>query len=98
MSDSELLPLIVTGARDSGTIDHSEQEMVKGVLKLQDWRVCGFGSRNPNSTKLGRERRGKKKENVTEKACDLRQYKVRLKYIFDTKSENRDISLQNLIC
>ena len=49
MSDSELLPLIVTGARDSGTIDHSEQEMVKGVLKLQDWRVCGFGSRNPNS-------------------------------------------------
>jgi len=38
VSDSELR-LIVTGARDSGTIDHSEQEMIKGVLNLQDQRV-----------------------------------------------------------
>jgi CBS domain containing-hemolysin-like protein len=34
VSDSELR-LIVMGARDSGTIDHSEQEMIKGVLNLQ---------------------------------------------------------------
>ena len=33
------LRLIVTGARDSGTIDHSEQEMIQGVLELQDQRV-----------------------------------------------------------
>jgi len=38
VSDSELR-LIVTGARDSGTIDHGEQEMIKGVLNLQDQRV-----------------------------------------------------------
>jgi len=38
VSDSELR-LIVTGARDSGTIDHSEQEMIKGVLNLQDQKV-----------------------------------------------------------
>ena len=38
VSDSELR-LIVTGARDSGTIDHSEQEMIKGVLNLQDRKV-----------------------------------------------------------
>ena len=38
VSDSELR-LIVTGARDSGTIDHLEQEMNKGVLNLQDQQV-----------------------------------------------------------
>ena len=36
--DSELR-LIVTGARDSGTIEHTESEMIKGVLNLQDQRV-----------------------------------------------------------
>mmetsp|Transcript_12880 Transcript_12880/g.18925 ORF Transcript_12880/g.18925 Transcript_12880/m.18925 type:complete len:719 (+) Transcript_12880:92-2248(+) len=38
ISDSELR-LIVTGARDSGTIDHGEQEMIQGVLNLQTQRV-----------------------------------------------------------
>jgi CBS domain containing-hemolysin-like protein len=38
VSDSQLR-LIVTGALDSGTIDHGEQEMIQGVLKLQDQRV-----------------------------------------------------------
>ena len=38
VSGSELR-LIVTGARDSGTIDHGEQEMIQGVLNLQDQRV-----------------------------------------------------------
>ena len=38
VSDSKLR-LIVTGARDSGTIDHGEQEMIQGVLNLQDQRV-----------------------------------------------------------
>jgi len=38
VSDSELR-LIVTGARDSGTIDHGEQEMISGVLNLQTQRV-----------------------------------------------------------
>lgn len=38
ITDSQLR-LIVTGARDSGTIDHGEQEMIQGVLGLQDQRV-----------------------------------------------------------
>ena len=38
VSDSELR-LIVMGARDSGTIDHSEGEMVKGVLNLRNQRI-----------------------------------------------------------
>lgn len=38
VSDSELR-LIVMGARDSGTIDHSEGEMIKGVLNLQTQRI-----------------------------------------------------------
>ncbi|CAB9509392.1 Putative DUF21 domain-containing protein At3g13070, chloroplastic [Seminavis robusta] len=38
VSDSQLR-LIVTGARDSGTIDHGEQEMIQGVLNLQGQRV-----------------------------------------------------------
>jgi CBS domain containing-hemolysin-like protein len=38
VSDSQLR-LIVTGALDSGTIDPGEQEMIQGVLNLQDQRV-----------------------------------------------------------
>lgn len=38
ISDSQLR-LIVTGARDSGTIDHGEQAMIQGVLDLQTQRV-----------------------------------------------------------
>ena len=38
VSDSQLR-LIVTGARDSGVIDHGEQEMIQGVLNLQNQRV-----------------------------------------------------------
>ena len=38
VSDSELR-LIVTGASDSGSIDHTEGEMIKGVLNLQDQRI-----------------------------------------------------------
>jgi len=38
VSDLELR-LILTGARDSGTIDHSEQEMIKGVLNLHSQRI-----------------------------------------------------------
>jgi CBS domain containing-hemolysin-like protein len=38
ISDSQLR-LIVTGARDSGTIDRGEQEMIQGVLDLQNQRV-----------------------------------------------------------
>eukprot|EP00526_Cylindrotheca_closterium_P007404 CAMPEP_0113660596 /NCGR_PEP_ID=MMETSP0017_2-20120614/32986_1 /TAXON_ID=2856 /ORGANISM="Cylindrotheca closterium" /LENGTH=691 /DNA_ID=CAMNT_0000575245 /DNA_START=94 /DNA_END=2169 /DNA_ORIENTATION=+ /assembly_acc=CAM_ASM_000147 len=38
ISDSQLR-LIVTGARDSGTIDRGEQEMIQGVLELQTQRV-----------------------------------------------------------
>jgi CBS domain containing-hemolysin-like protein len=38
VSDSQLR-LIVTGARDSGTIDPGEQEMIQGVLNLQNQRV-----------------------------------------------------------
>jgi CBS domain containing-hemolysin-like protein len=38
VSDSQLR-LIVTGALDSGTIDHGEQEMIQGVLNLQDQRI-----------------------------------------------------------
>eukprot|EP00980_Cylindrotheca_fusiformis_P023195 scaffold10201_cov119-Cylindrotheca_fusiformis.AAC.12 len=38
ISDSQLR-LIVTGALDSGTIDHDEQEMIQGVLELQTQKV-----------------------------------------------------------
>jgi putative hemolysin len=38
VSDSQLR-MIVTGARDSGTIDPGEQEMIQGVLSLQNQRV-----------------------------------------------------------
>jgi putative hemolysin len=38
VTDSQLR-LIVTGALDSGTIDHGEREMIQGVLNLQDRRV-----------------------------------------------------------
>ena len=42
------------------------------LSKSGDIRV-GFGRKNPNSTKFGRERRGKKKTSG-EKACGLRRY------------------------
>ena len=42
-------------------------------LRRDDIKV-GFGrGKNPNSTKFGRERRGKKKKSVN-KACGLRRY------------------------
>jgi len=41
-------------------------------INNDDIRV-GFGRRNPNATKHGRERRGKKKKS-TDKACGLRRY------------------------
>jgi CBS domain containing-hemolysin-like protein len=37
VTDSQLR-MIVTGAFDSGTIDHGEQEMIQGVLNLQDMK------------------------------------------------------------
>lgn len=41
--------------------------------KLSDIKV-GFGRKNPNATKFGRERRGKKKKSSSDKACGLRRY------------------------
>ncbi|KAL3800563.1 hypothetical protein ACHAWO_009807 [Cyclotella atomus] len=43
------------------------------LTKRDDIKV-GFGRRNPNSSKFGRERRGKKKKNTQDKACGLRRY------------------------
>ncbi|KAL3784798.1 hypothetical protein HJC23_013838 [Cyclotella cryptica] len=43
------------------------------LTKRDDIKV-GFGRRNPNSAKFGRERRGKKKKNTQDKACGLRRY------------------------
>lgn len=51
----------------------SDLGCIADLTKRDDIRV-GFGRRNPNSTKFGREQRGKKKKNVTEKACGLRRY------------------------
>mmetsp|Transcript_16715 Transcript_16715/g.33998 ORF Transcript_16715/g.33998 Transcript_16715/m.33998 type:complete len:849 (+) Transcript_16715:50-2596(+) len=42
------------------------------LTKRDDIKV-GFGRKNPNSSKFGRERRGKKKKS-TDKACGLRRY------------------------
>jgi len=42
------------------------------LTKRGDIKV-GFGRKNPNSSKFGRERRGKKKKS-TDKACGLRRY------------------------
>ena len=42
------------------------------VTKRDDVQI-GFGRRNPNASKFGRERRGKKKKNPTQKACGLRR-------------------------
>lgn len=42
------------------------------LTKRGDIKV-GFGRKNPNATKSGRERRGKKKK-TTDKACGLRRY------------------------
>lgn len=44
------------------------------VVKSSDIHV-GFGRRNPNASKHGRERRGKKKKS-SDKACGLRRYPV----------------------
>jgi hypothetical protein len=51
----------------------SDLGCITDLTKRDDIKV-GFGQRNPNSSKFGRERRGKKKKNVTEKACGLRRY------------------------
>ena len=42
------------------------------LTKRSDIKV-GFGRRNPNASKFGRERRGKKKKSK-DKACGLRRY------------------------
>jgi hypothetical protein len=42
------------------------------LVKDSDISV-GFGRRNPNASKFGRERRGKKKK-TPDKACGLRRY------------------------
>lgn len=44
----------------------------KDLTKRDDIKV-GFGRKNPNATKFGRERRGKKKKS-TDKACGVRRY------------------------
>jgi len=51
----------------------SDLGCVTDLTKRDDIRV-GFGRRNPNSTKFGRERRGKKKKGTQDKACGLRRY------------------------
>ena len=43
------------------------------LTKRDDIKV-GFGRRNPNATKFGREKRGKKKKGVADKACGLKRY------------------------
>mmetsp|Transcript_28150 Transcript_28150/g.57093 ORF Transcript_28150/g.57093 Transcript_28150/m.57093 type:complete len:666 (-) Transcript_28150:131-2128(-) len=43
-------------------------------LTKNDNIKVGFGRRNPNSSKFGRERRGKKKKSSDNKACGLRRY------------------------
>ena len=51
----------------------SDMGCITDLTKRDDIRV-GFGRRNPNSTKFGRERRGKKKKGTKDKACGLRRY------------------------
>ncbi|KAL7442023.1 hypothetical protein ACHAXH_007184 [Discostella pseudostelligera] len=51
----------------------SDLGCISDLTKRDDIKV-GFGRRNPNSSKFGRERRGKKKKNTDEKACGLRRY------------------------
>lgn len=43
------------------------------LTKRADIKV-GFGKKNPNASKFGRERRGKKKKSTDIKACGLRRY------------------------
>jgi RNA-binding protein NOB1 len=43
------------------------------LSKRDDIKV-GFGGKNPNASKFGRERRGKKKKSTEDKACGLRRY------------------------
>lgn len=44
------------------------------LTKRSDINV-GFGRKNPNASKFGRERRGKKKKS-SDKACGLRRYQL----------------------
>jgi len=55
--------------------DISDMVGLGDLTKRNDIQV-GFGRRNPNSSKFGRERRGKKKTKAAEtnKACGLRRY------------------------
>jgi len=51
----------------------SDMGCVMDLTKRDDIRV-GFGRRNPNATRFGRERRGKQKKGTKDKACGLRRY------------------------
>eukprot|EP00978_Attheya_sp_CCMP212_P006525 scaffold15048_cov55-Attheya_sp.AAC.3 len=53
----------ITGTVGCNAIDMTKRDDIK----------VGFGRRNPNATKFGRERRGKKKKS-DDKACGLRRY------------------------
>jgi len=43
------------------------------AMRTLDVKV-GLGRSNPNSSKFGRERRGKKKKGGSERACGMRRY------------------------
>jgi len=64
-------------SRDSQCIFGADITSAIGCLtdysKRDDIKV-GFGGKNPNASKFGRERRGKKKKSVNDKACGLRRY------------------------
>eukprot|EP00560_Eucampia_antarctica_P005142 CAMPEP_0197841998 /NCGR_PEP_ID=MMETSP1437-20131217/46485_1 /TAXON_ID=49252 ORGANISM="Eucampia antarctica, Strain CCMP1452" /NCGR_SAMPLE_ID=MMETSP1437 /ASSEMBLY_ACC=CAM_ASM_001096 /LENGTH=828 /DNA_ID=CAMNT_0043451819 /DNA_START=48 /DNA_END=2535 /DNA_ORIENTATION=- len=66
----------VSGNKEAQSIFGSDIASYVGCHKNMsdgdDLRV-GFGRKNPNATKFGRERRGKKKKS-TDKACGLRRY------------------------
>lgn len=62
------------GARASTSIFGNDvAALCSDLTKRDDIRV-GFGRKNPNASKFGRERRGKKKKSANEKACGLRRY------------------------
>jgi len=62
------------GSRASSSIFGNDvAELCSDLTKRDDIRI-GFGRKNPNASKFGRERRGKKKKSATEKACGLRRY------------------------
>jgi len=66
----------VSGKKEAQSIFGSDIASYVGCHKNMgsgdDLRV-GFGRKNPNATKFGRERRGKKKK-TTDKTCGLRRY------------------------